>query len=97
MIMVMPMIPFAKVAHLMLISKCPKQHPDSLAYSIALGSLIDASFNSSDMCAPASGPIKHQIGDDKPMRQESPVLGHPPPLLDDVSDLLANGSDLDTY
>lgn len=46
------------------------------------------------MCAPASGPIKHQIGDDKPMRQASPVLGHPPPLLDDVSDLLASGDEV---
>lgn len=90
------MIPFAKVAHLVPVSKWAETASRMLAYSIALGSLIDASFNSSDMCAPASGPIKHQIGDDKPMRQESPVLGHPPPLLDDVSDL-QTVTGFDTY
>lgn len=52
-----------------------------LTYSIALGNWIDASLSSSDIWVPASGPMKHQIGEDKPMRQAKPVLGQPPPLL----------------
>ena len=54
-------------------------------YSIALGRVIDASFSSSDMCAPASGPMKHQIGDANPTKQDNPVLDQPPPLLEFVS------------
>lgn len=55
------------------------------AHSIALGRVIDASFSSSDMCAPASGPMKHQIGDDSPTKHDKPVLDQPPPLLEIVS------------
>jgi len=33
-----------------------------ILHIMAFGSWIDASFNSSNMCAPASGPMKHQIG-----------------------------------
>lgn len=51
-----------------------------ILHIIALGSWIEASFSSSDMCAPASGPMKHQIGLVRPMRQLSPVLDQPPPL-----------------
>jgi len=57
-----------------------------VTYSIALGRVIDASFSSSDICAPASGPIKHQMGDDKPIRHDKPVLDQPPPLLENVSE-----------
>jgi hypothetical protein len=57
----------------------------ALTYNIALGSVIEASFSSSDMCAPASGPIKHQIGLERPTRQDKPVLGQPPPLLLKIS------------
>jgi hypothetical protein len=55
-------------------------------YSIALGRVIEASLSSSDMCAPASGPMKHQMGDDSPIKHDKPVLDQPPPLLNNVSD-----------
>ena len=55
--------------------------PVASTYSIALGSVIEASLSSSDMCAPASGPMKHQIGLERPTRQDKPVLGQSPPLL----------------
>jgi hypothetical protein len=54
-------------------------------YSIAFGRVVEASLSSSDMCAPASGPIKHQMGDDSPIKHDKPVLDQPPPLLDSVS------------
>lgn len=86
MIIVMPMIPLAKVAHLMNV----RQRFDGASrkrktHSIALGRVIDASFSSSDMCAPASGPMKHQIGDADPTKHDRPVLDQPPPLLETVS------------
>jgi hypothetical protein len=84
MIIVMPMIPLANVAHLMKVSR--RSHwTFQMTYSIALGSVIDASFSSSDICAPASGPMKHQIGDDNPTKHDKPVLDQPPPLLEIVS------------
>jgi hypothetical protein len=55
-------------------------------YSIALGRVIEASLSSSLMCAPASGPMKHQMGDESPIKHDKPVLDQPPPLLDFVSD-----------
>jgi len=89
----MPIIPFANVAHLTHVSKrsvqaCLKKRWRT--YSIALGRVIDASFSSSDMCAPASGPMKHQMGDDKPTKHDNPVLDQLPPLLDVISDGYSN-------
>ena len=87
MIIVIPMIPLANVAHLMNVSQDSRWRvPQLRTYSIALGRVIDASFSSSDMCAPASGPMKHQIGDDNPTKHDKPVLDQPPPLLEAVSD-----------
>lgn len=87
MIIVMPMIPLAKVAHLMNVSsRYLTAIQEFRTYSIALGRVIDASFSSSDMWAPASGPMKHQIGDANPTKHDKPVLGQPPPLLEIVSD-----------
>lgn len=59
--------------------------------------MIDASFSSSDMCAPASGPMKHQIGDDKPTKHDKPVLDQPPPLLEIVSGAFLKQIDCPTY
>lgn len=52
---------------------------------MALGNVIEASLSSSDMCAPASGPMKHQMGDANPIKHDRPVLDQPPPLLAKVS------------
>ena len=39
-----------------------------ILHIIAFGSWMEASFSSSLMCAPASGPMKHQMADVRPMR-----------------------------
>lgn len=85
MIIVMPMIPLANVAHLIMLARIYTALQQLRTYNIALGRVIEASFSSSDMCAPASGPMKHQIGDANPTKHERPVLDQPPPLLEIVS------------
>lgn len=83
---VIPMMPLAIDAHLGR-SQSNMHTPDAaIAYIIALGSWSEASFSSSDMWAPASGPMKHHSGVVNPTRHDTPVVDHPPPLLvDEVS------------
>lgn len=52
-----------------------------VAHIMALGNCKEASRSSSDMWAPASGPMKHHIGVASPTRQDRPIEFQPPPSL----------------
>lgn len=73
------MLPIQKQSVMIIVS--PSDPLKKVAQTIADGRTLPASFNSSDMWAPASGPRKHHRGVVIPTRQERPTFPHPPPSL----------------
>jgi hypothetical protein len=59
----------------------PKMPLKKTAHIMALGSTAEASFSSSDMWAPASGPMKHHSGVERPTRADTPIELHSPPFV----------------
>lgn len=72
----------------------PKRPSNKVAHTMADGGTREASLSSSAMCAPASGPRKHQSGVVIPTKQESPMLPHPPPSENCVNTWLAGARSL---
>lgn len=57
----------------------PRMPFKEILHIMALGSWIDASFSSSLIWAPASGPMKHQMAEVRPIRVLKPFEFHSPP------------------
>lgn len=73
--------PYAGLYSCFLTMMHPKMPLKKTAHIIALGSTTEASFNSSDIWAPASGPMKHHSGVERPTSADTPIELHSPPFV----------------